>query len=74
MNKDNTVRQAGGFIIQLMPFTDEKVIDALEKKLSSVKSVTSMLDAGMTPEDILQELLGEFGVEITEKIGDTFCM
>ena len=73
MNKDNTVRQAGGFIIQLMPFTDEKVIDALEKKLSSVKSVTSMLDAGMTPEDILQELLGEFGVEITEKTETRFA-
>ena len=72
MNHDNTVRQAGGFIIQLMPFTDEKVIDALEKKLSSVKSVTSMLDAGMTPEDILQELLGEFGVEITEKTETRF--
>ena len=73
MNKENTVRQAGGFIIQLMPFTDEKVIDALEKKLSSVKSVTSMLDAGMTPEDILQELLGEFGVEITEKTETRFA-
>ena len=73
MDKDNTVRQAGGFIIQLMPFTDEKVIDALEKKLSSVKSVTSMLDAGMTPEDILQELLGEFGVEITEKTETRFA-
>ena len=57
MNHDNTVRQAGGFIIQLMPFTDEKVIDALEKKLSSVKSVTSMLDAGIdTWKMILQEL------------------
>ena len=73
MNHDNTVRQAGGFIIQLMPFTDEKVIDALEKKLSSVKSVTSMLDAGMTPEDLLQELLGEFGVEITEKTETRFA-
>ena len=51
----------------------EKVIDALEKKLSSVKSVTSMLDAGMTPEDILQELLGEFGVEITEKTETRFA-
>ena len=70
---DGSVKQAGGFIIQLMPFTDEKVIDALEKKLSSVKSVTSMLDAGMTPEDLLQELLGEFGVEITEKTETRFA-
>ena len=73
MNHDNTVRQAGGFIIQLMPFTDEKVIDALEKKLSNVKSVTSMLDAGMTPEDILKELLGYFGLEIMEKTETRFA-
>ena len=68
MEKDNTVKQAGGFIIQLMPFTDEKVIEALEKKISEVQSVTSMLNLGMTPEDILNELLGEFHPEISEKI------
>lgn len=60
----NTVRQAGGFIIQLMPDTDEAVIDALEDKLASISSVTTMLDKGMTPEDILDEVLGEFGVKI----------
>ena len=48
MEHDNRVKQAGGFIIQLMPFTDDAVIDALEKKLSEVTSVTSMLDAGDT--------------------------
>lgn len=68
MEHDNTVKQAGGFIIQLMPFTDEKIISALEEKLSAVTSVTSMLDAGMTPEQILEELLGEFGLEITDRI------
>lgn len=67
MNRDNTVRQAGGFVIQLMPFTPDEVIDRLEQKLSQVKSVTSMLDAGMTPEHILEELLGEFGLEINER-------
>lgn len=73
MNKDNTVKQAGGFIIQLMPFTDDKVIDALEKKLSEVTSVTSMLDEGLSPEDILQRLLGDFGVEIMEKTETGFA-
>ena len=67
MDRDNTVRQAGGFIIQLMPFTPDEVIDRLEKKLSEVTSVTHMLDAGMMPEKILEELLGEFGLEINEK-------
>lgn len=72
MEKDNTVKQAGGFIIQLMPFTDEKVIEALEKKISEVQSVTSMLNLGMTPEDILNELLGEFHPEISERIPAEF--
>ena len=72
MEKDNTVKQAGGFIIQLLPFTDEKVIEALEKKISEVQSVTSMLNLGMTPEDILNELLGEFHPEISEKIPAEF--
>ena len=72
MEKDNTVKQAGGFIIQMMPFTDEKVIEALEKKISEVQSVTSMLNLGMTPEDILNELLGEFHPEISEKIPAEF--
>lgn len=68
MEKNNTVRQAGGFIIQLMPFTPDEIIDKLEQKLASVTSVTSMLDAGMTPEQILEEILGEFGLEINEKV------
>ena len=73
MNKDNTVRQAGGFIIQLMPDASEETISALEKRLAKVSSVTAMLDSGKTPEDILQELLGEFGVEITEKTETRFA-
>lgn len=68
MEKNNTVRQAGGFIIQLMPFTSEEIVDRLEKKLAGMTSVTSMLDAGMTPEQLLDELLGEFGVEITDTV------
>lgn len=66
MNRENTVRQAGGFIIQLMPGASEEIIAALEEKLASVKSVTSMLDAGLTPEDILEYLLKDFGLEIND--------
>ncbi|MSS62574.1 Hsp33 family molecular chaperone HslO [Velocimicrobium porci] len=68
MNKDNTVKQAGGFIIQLMPFADEAVISRLEEKIKEITSITSMLDADMTPEMILEQVLGEFGVEIMERI------
>ena len=72
MNKDNTVKQAGGFIIQLMPFIDDAVVDKLEAKLAGVKSVTAMLDGGYTPEMILEELLGEFGLEITDTMPTQF--
>jgi len=72
MSHENTVKQAGGFIIQLMPFTDDKVIDALEKKLAEITSVTSMLDAGMTPEQILDHILGEFGLEINDTVPTQF--
>lgn len=72
MNKDNTVSCAGGFIIQLMPFAEDELITKLEEKLSAVTSVTGMLSKGMTPEMILEELLGEFGLEILDKIPTCF--
>lgn len=72
MNKDNTVKQAGGFIVQLLPFTDEKIIDALERKISEISSVTDLLEQGHTPESLLEYILGDFGVEITEKIPASF--
>ncbi len=72
MTKENHVEEAGGFIIQLMPFTDEKVIDALEEKLGRMTSVTSLLKEGKSPEMILEELLGEFGLEINETIPTQF--
>lgn len=72
MNKDNTVSCAGGFIIQLMPFAEDELITRLEEKLSTVTSVTGMLSKGMTPEMILEELLGEFGLEILDKIPTCF--
>lgn len=68
MNKENTVRQAGGFIVQLMPFASEEVISALEKKVAEVTSVTNLLEQGMTPEQILEQLLGDQGLEITDRM------
>ena len=49
------MKQAGGFIIQLMPFTPDEVVDRLEKKITEIDSVTQMLDRGLTPEQILEE-------------------
>ncbi len=67
MNKDNTVRQAGGFIIQLMPGASDEIIDMLESRLKGIDSMTAMLDRGMSPEDILGHILGELNLEINEK-------
>lgn len=72
MNKNNTVRQAGGFIIQLMPFADEEIVNRLEAKINSLDSVTAMLDRDMTPEDILSDILGEFGLEILDTMPARF--
>lgn len=68
MNKDNTVKQAGGFIVQLMPFTEEAVVETLEKKVAQITSVTDLLEQGATPETLLEQVLGDLGVEITEQI------
>ena len=73
MNHNNTVRRAGGFIIQLMPMTDESVIEELEKRLAVIPPVTAMLDKDMTPEQILEELLSGMELEINEKMPVGFC-
>lgn len=72
MNKNNTVKQAGGFIIQLMPFAEEDIIDKLEKKIQEITSITSLLDQNMTPEMILDYVLGEFGLEIMDTMPTKF--
>lgn len=72
MNRDNTVRQAGGFILQLLPGASEEVISALEDKLAGVSSVTSLLDEGKTPEMILEYMLGDFGLEILDRLPAAF--
>lgn len=72
MEKDNTVKQAGGFIIQLMPFTEDEVIDRLEENLKKFSSVTTVLDEGKTPEEMLEMLLCGLDVIVTEKIPVSF--
>jgi molecular chaperone Hsp33 len=67
MNKDNTVKQAGGFIIQLLPGASEEMIELLEKRLGEIHSVTSLLEEGKTPEMILTYILGGLGLEIMEQ-------
>lgn len=67
VERDWSVKQAGGFILQLMPGASEELVNELEARLQKVDSVTSMLEEGMLPEDILNALVGSFGVQVTEK-------
>ncbi len=72
MEKDNTVKQAGGFIIQVMPFIDEAVVTKLEENIAKIDSVTSMLDKGYTPEKILETVLEGMDVTYTETLPTQF--
>lgn len=72
MNKDNTVAQAGGFIIQLMPFTSDEIIEKLEENIKNLPSVTTMLSDGKTPEQILETVLNGFEVTVHETIPTRF--
>lgn len=57
VDTDLSVRQAGGFIVQLMPGCPDEVVERLERNLAGIASVTDMLDGGSTPEDILEHAL-----------------
>lgn len=72
MSRDNTVKQAGGFIVQLMPFAEEEIITRLEENLAKIKSVTFLLEEGNTPEQIVELLLQGMEPEIMGTIPATF--
>lgn len=72
MNKNNTVRQAGGFIVQLMPFAEEEVISRLEQNVQKINSVTNLLEEGHTPESLLEKVLEGFDIQINEKMDTRF--
>lgn len=72
MEKDNTVKHAGGFIIQLMPFAEEAVIQKLEENLSRFTSVTSVLEEGKTPKQMLELLLTDLEPVFTDTVPAAF--
>ena len=67
VDRDWSVKRSGGFLLQLMPGASDKVIDELEERIKKVTGVTDMLEKGMLPEDILENLIGSFKLEIKEK-------
>jgi len=66
LNNDGTVRQAGGFIIQLMPDTDDEVIDALEAALADTPSLTKLLDEGKSLEAIMEDLFRNLSLKVNK--------
>ncbi len=72
MEKNNTVKQAGGFIIQLMPFASETLISQLESRLSGLPSVTTLLDEGRSSKELLEYILGDLDLEINDTLPTRF--
>ncbi len=64
---DGRVINAGGYIIQMMPGAEDGLAEALENRIGSLKPVTTLLEEGKSPEDLLKLILGEMGLEITEE-------
>lgn len=72
MEKDNTVKCAGGFIVQLMPFAEEKVISRLEENVGKITSVTKLLEEGYTPQQLLSDLTEGLDLEVTDTMPARF--
>lgn len=72
VNPDNSIQASGGFIIQLMPGTDEEVISAIEQRLAEIPTISKMVRDGMTPEEILEEVLGTGNVNFLETMPVNF--
>lgn len=72
VNPDNSILAAGGFIIQLMPGTDDETITEIENRLKVIPPVSKLIEKGLTPEEILFELLGQEKVKILEKMPVAF--
>ena len=76
VDRDCSVKVAGGYLLQLLPGAPEEVVDKLEKGIQRAGAVTPMLESGMTPEDILGEVMGDLGVvflETTEVSYKCYC-
>ncbi|MFD2216965.1 Hsp33 family molecular chaperone HslO [Metabacillus endolithicus] len=67
VNPDNTILASGGFIIQLLPGTDDETITEIENRLNSIEPISKLIQRGLTPEEILDEVLGKGNVKILEK-------
>lgn len=72
VNPDNTILAAGGFIIQLMPGIEDETITIIEQKLSQMEPVSKLIARGLSPEELLQAILGEENVQILGQMSVEF--
>ena len=72
VDKDCSVRRSGGFLLQLMPDTPDEAVEKLEEKIAQIPSVTDMLERGMTPEQMLEDILGGMDFSVTDTIPAAF--
>ncbi|PID23747.1 Hsp33 family molecular chaperone HslO [Sporosarcina sp. P7] len=72
VNPDNTVKASGGFILQVMPGATEETIELLEGRIANMTAISTMIDNGLTPEAILEEVLGQEHVEFLSRIDVKF--
>jgi len=76
VDRDQSVKVAGGYLVQLLPGAPDEVIDKLEEGIKRAGAVTAMLENGLSPEDILGQVCGEIGVvfmETTEVSYKCYC-
>lgn len=72
VNPDNTIKAAGGFIIQIMPGATDETIGILEEQIATMEPISTMIDRGLSPEEVLSEVLGSENVEILDKMDVSF--
>ncbi|WP_039043132.1 Hsp33 family molecular chaperone HslO [Sporosarcina sp. ZBG7A] len=72
VNPDNTVKASGGFILQVMPGATDETITELEQRISQMEPISKMIDRGLTPEEVLEEVLGEENVRVVDQMEVNF--
>ena len=72
VDRDFSVKTAGGFLVQLLPFAEDAVIDKLEENLKEIKSVTAFYEEGHTPEDLIHAICRDMDVQITDTVPTVF--
>ncbi len=72
VNPDNSIKAAGGFIIQMLPGATEETINNIEERLKVIAPISTMIQQGLTPEEVMEHILGKENMQIIEKMDVRF--